>query len=81
MWNQVHACVTKCLHFSQLTLQATIFGFHNIDNDPFLIQNHIPFLFKLHIYNTKKYGYLSFNSFLNNLSKIKNLERTVASCK
>ena len=35
-------------------------------------------LLKLHIYNTRKYRFLSFNSFLNEIIKIKNLERTVA---
>ena len=40
------------VHFSQLTLQTSIYGFHNIDNDTFLIQNHVPLLLKLHIYTT-----------------------------
>ena len=52
--------------------------FYNIDNDSFLIQTHILLLFKLHIYNPRKYGFLSFNNFLNDISKIKNLEKRVA---
>ena len=36
--NQVQAYFTDCLHFSQLTPQFAIFGFHNIDNDTFLIE-------------------------------------------
>ena len=44
----------------------------------FFIQNHIlPFL-KSHIFIGKKYGLLSFNNFLNEISKIRNLERRVA---
>ena len=39
--NQDQAYFTDCLHFSQLTPENAIFGFHNIDNDTFLIQNHI----------------------------------------
>ena len=35
-------------------------------------------LFKLHIYNARKHGFLSFNNFLNEVSKIKNLEKRVA---
>ena len=70
IWNQV-----DCFLFSQLTPQTGIFGFHNIDNDTFLIQNHILLLFKLHIYNARKYGFLSFNNFLYEISKIKNLEK------
>ena len=67
--------MTDCFHFSQLTLQTEILGFLNNDNDTFLIQNHILLLFKLHIYNAKEYGFLSFNNFPNKISKIKNLEK------
>ena len=60
------------------TTDCHFFGFHNIDNDTFPIQNHILLLLKLHIYNTRKYGFLSFNNFVNEISKIKNLERRIA---
>ena len=66
------------MHFSQLTPQTAIFGFHNINKDTFLIQNHILLLLKLHICNTRNYDFLFFNNFLNEISKIKNLERRVA---
>ena len=78
IWNQVQIYFTDCFHFSQLTPQTAIFGFHNIDNDTFLIQNHILLLFKLYIYNARKHGFLSFNNFLNEISKIENLEKRVA---
>ena len=66
------------MYFSQLTPQTAIFGFYNIDEDTFLIQNHILLLLKLHICNNRKYGFLFVNNFLNEISKIKNLERRVA---
>ena len=75
---QVQIYFTDCFHFSQLTQQIAIFGFDSIDNDNFLIQNHIFLLFKLHIYSARKYGFLSFNNFLNEISKIENLEKRVA---
>ena len=50
IWNQVQAYFTDCLHFSKLTPQTAIFGFHDIDSDAFLIQNHILLLLKLCIY-------------------------------
>ena len=78
IWNQVQIYFTDCFHFSQLTPQTAIFGFHDIDNDTFLIQNHILLLFKLYIYNARKHGFLSFNNFLNEISKIENLEKRVA---
>ena len=37
IWNQVRTYFTDCFHFSQLAPQTATFGFHNIDNDTFLI--------------------------------------------
>ena len=71
IWNQVQAYFTDCLHFSQLTPQTPVFYFRNINNDTFLIQNHILLLLKLHTYNARNYKFLSFNSFLNGLVKSK----------
>ena len=39
IWNQVQAYFTDWSHFLQLTPQTAIFGFHDIANDTFLIQN------------------------------------------
>ena len=78
IWNQVQAHLTDCLHFSQLTPRTVFFGFHNIDNATFLIQNHILLLLKLHVYNARKCGFLSFNNFLNEIRKIKKLEKGAA---
>ena len=76
--NQVQAYFTDCLHFSQSSPQTAPFGFHSIDNDSFLLQNHIIFLLRRHICNTRKYRFLSFNNFLIfYLDKIKNSERRV----
>ena len=78
IWKPVPAYFTDCLHFSQLKPQIAIFGFYNIDNETFFIQNHI-LLFSRYIYTIPKNTdiYL-FNNFLNNISKIKNLKRRVA---
>ena len=78
MWNQVHAYFIYCLHFTQLTPQALTFGHHNINNDTSLTQNLVLLLLKLHIFIRRKCGFLSFKNFLNEIDKIKNLEREVA---
>ena len=36
IWNKVETYFADCLHFSQLTPQTNIFGFHKNDNDAFL---------------------------------------------
>ena len=78
IWNQVQIYFTDWFQFSKLTPQTAICGFHNIDNNTFLIQNHILLLFKLNMYNTRKDGFLYFNNFLNEVRKIKNLEKRIA---
>ena len=78
IWNQVLTYFTDCFHFSQLTPQYAIFGFHAIDDDTFLCQNHILLLFKSHIDSARKYGFLNFNNFLNEISKINNLGKRVS---
>ena len=78
IWNQVQTYFTDCFHFSQLTPQIATSGFHNTDNDTFVIQNHILFSLKLHICNARKYGFLSFRNFLDKISKIGNLEKIEA---
>lgn len=49
IWNQIQPYFNDSLRFSQLIPRTVIYRFHNIDNDTFLIQNHIPLLLKLHI--------------------------------
>ena len=39
------------------TMNTDICGFHNIGNDTFLIENYVLLLLRLHIYNTRKYGF------------------------
>ena len=78
IWNKVQIYFTDCSNFSQLTPQTAILRFHNINNNTFLIQNHVLILFKLYIYNARKHEFLSFNNFLNEVSKIKKLEKRVA---
>ena len=78
IWNQVQIYFTDCFFFHSHRHRLPFFGFHNIDNNTFLIQNHILLLFKLHIYNARKHRFLSFNNFLNEISKIKNLGKRVA---
>ena len=63
--NEVQASFTNCLHVFTVSNTDGHFGFHNINSDTFLIQNHILLLRKLHIHNSRKYGFLSFSGFLN----------------
>lgn len=52
------------LHLPQINATECHFGFYDIGNDAFFILSHILFYFKLCLYNSRKYGYLCFVSFL-----------------
>lgn len=70
--NQVQAYFTDCLHFSQLAPQTAIFG------SLFLLK------ISCYLYSNFKYTitentiFLSFNNFLNAISKVNKLERRLA---
>ena len=65
--------------FTFFTVNTTSchFRFHNIDDETFLIQNHIILLLKSQRFIGRKYRFLSFKKILNEICKIKNLERRV----
>ena len=71
IWNKVE---TLYLYFLQLKPQTAVYGFLSFDNETFLIQNNLSLSLKLHIYNTRKYWFLSFNDFRNE-TKRKNFRK------
>ena len=62
-----------------LTSKGAIFGFFAADCQSYLIQNHILLISKLYIYKSRKYKFLSSICLLKEISKIKSMEKKVAS--
>ena len=62
-----------------LTPQAVIIGFLEANCHPCLFQNHILLILKLYIYNSRKNKFLSNTCLLKQISKIKNIQKKVAS--
>ena len=62
-----------------LTTQAAIFCFLEADCQYYLIKNHILLISKLYIYKSRKNKVLSSTCLLKEVSKIKNIEKKVAS--
>ena len=52
LWNQLHQFLSNSLNIPLLTLQGAIFGFIN-QRGNFLIINHLLFIFKFYIYNSR----------------------------
>ena len=65
--------------FLLLTPQAAIFGSLEADCQSYLIQNNILLILKLYIYKSRKNKFLNSTCLLKEISKIKNIEKKVAS--
>ena len=79
-WNQLLLYFETDLDFTDLTPQAALFGFANEpDNNLNILQNHILLIFKLSVYQSRERGILNLNSLIKNATKVKKLERKIAS--
>ena len=80
LWNQLSLFFETDLDFPDLTTQAALFGFINeSDNNLNILQNHILLIFKLYIYQSRERGVLNLNGLIKNVTKVKILERKIAS--
>ena len=75
IWNQLLLLFETDLDFPDLTPQAALFGFVN-ESDNNL--NHILFIFKLYVYQSRERGVLNLNSLIKHVTKVKKLERKIA---
>ena len=83
LWNQLSLFFETDLDFPDLPPQAALFGFINESDDNLnILQNHILLIFKLYIYQSRERGVLNLNGLIKNVTKVKKLERKIASvCK
>ena len=59
--------------------QTAIFGFTNgIENNVYKITNHILLIFKLHVYKSRERGTLELSRLINEIKKVKVLEKNSA---
>ena len=80
LWNRLFLFFEKDLDFPDLTSQAALFGFVNdSDNNLNILQNHILLIFKLYVYESRERRVLNLNSLIKNITKVKKLEKKIAS--
>ena len=80
LWNRLLLFFEKDLDFPDLITQAALFGFVNeSDNNLNILQNHILLIFKLYVYQSREIRVLNLNSLIKNATKVKKLERKIAS--
>ena len=76
LWNHLKLFLTNDIFLNILTPQIAIFGFINgIENNVYKITNHILLNFKLHIYKSRERGTLELSRLINEIKKVKLLEK------
>ena len=80
LWKRLLLFFETDLDFPDLTPQAALFGLVNeSDNNLNILQNHILLIFKLYVFQSRERGVLNLNSLIKNVTKVKKLERKIAS--
>ena len=79
LWNHLRLFLTNDISFPILTPQTAIFGFINgIENSVYKITNYILLIFKLHVYKSREKGILELSRLINEIKKVKLLEKKSA---
>ena len=76
LWNHLRLFLMNDISLPILTPQTAIFGFINgIENSVYKITNHILLIFKLHVYKSRERGILELSRLINEIKKVKLLEK------
>ena len=79
LWSQLRIFFSTDLNLPLLTPQTAIFGFLvETDKCIFKITNHLLLIFKMYIYKSREKGSVDISSLINELRKIKTLEKNIA---
>ena len=79
LWNHLRLFLMNDISLPILTPQTAIFGFINrIENSVYKITNHILLIFKLHVYKSRERGILELSRLINEIKKVKLLEKKSA---
>ena len=75
LWNHLRSNISLPI----LTPQTAIFGFINgIEKNVYKIKNHILLIFKLHVYKSREGSILELSRLINEIKKVKLLEKNSA---
>ena len=79
LWNHLRLFLTNDISLPILTPQTAIFGFINgIETNVYKIKYHILLIFKLHVYKSRERGHLELSRLINEIKKVKLLEKNSA---
>ena len=76
MWNGLKTFFENHLSLYDLTPQAAFFRF--TEKHDTLLQNHLLLVFKIYLYKSRSYGFVSLKSLILEIKKINHLEKKLA---
>ena len=71
LWNERYLFFKNDFTLFDLTLQAAFLDFLNVDSKLLLIQNHLLLIFKIYIYNSKRYKSLIIKFLIREIMKVR----------
>ena len=78
LWNDLNTFFENHLSLFDLTPQAAFLGFIEKDLDDTRLQNHLLLVFKIYLYKSRSYGFVSSKPLLLEIKKIFRLEKKIA---
>ena len=78
LWNDLNTFFENHLSLYDLTPQAAFLGFIEKDLDNTRLQNHLLLVFKIYLYKSRSYGFVSSKPLLLEIKKIFRLEKKIA---
>lgn len=75
LWNQLCNLLSHDLHLPHLMPQSSIFGYYENEYQHSLLINHVILIFKFYIYNARKRRKLVFQSLINTIKNVKEIEK------
>ena len=78
LWNELDLFFENDFIIFDLTLQGAFLGFLNVNSKLLLIQNHFLLVFKIYIYNSRRYESLKIKYLISEITKVKNIEEKIS---
>ena len=78
LWNELDLFFENDFIIFDLTLQGAFLGFLNVNSKLLLIQNHFLLVFKIYIYNSRRYESLKIKSLIREITKVKKIEEKIS---
>ena len=78
LWNGLKTFFENHLSLYDLTPQAAFFRFTEKHLDDTILHNHLLLVFKIYLYKSRSYGFVSLKSLILEIKKINRLEKKIA---